>query len=159
MTLVLIRVDDRLVHGQVLLGWTRSLRVDHVIAADDDTAKDPMQSSLMKMAAPTGLGLSVLSVKDAARKLLAGDFDRAKVLLLVRGPQALLELRREGLTFDKINAGNVRSAPGRKKLTKEIFASPEDIVAWKQLAAEGVSLQAQWLPDQSRHNLADLLDD
>lgn len=159
MTLVLIRVDDRLVHGQVLLGWTRSLGVDHVIAADDATAKDPMQTTLMKMAAPTGLGLSVLPVAEAAQKLVAGDFDKAKVLLLVRGPQSLLELRAAGLTFDKVNAGNVRSAPGRKKLTKEVFASPEDIAAWKQLAAEGVSLEAQWLPDQSRKNLADLLDD
>lgn len=159
MTLVLIRVDDRLIHGQVLMGWTRSLRVDHVIAADDATAKDPMQTTLMKMAAPTGLGVSVLPVADAARKLLAGELDRAKVLLLVRGPLALLELREAGLTFDKVNAGNVRSAPGRKKLTKEVFASPEDIAAWKHLIADGVSVEAQWLPDQSRRNLADLLDD
>ncbi len=159
MTLVLIRVDDRLVHGQVLLGWTRSLGVDHVIAADDATAKDPMQTTLMKMAAPTGLGLSVLPVAEAAQKLLAGDFDKVKVLLLVRGPKALVELRDAGLTFDKVNAGNVRSSPGRKKLTKEVFADAEDIAAWKQLAAAGVTLEAQWLPDQSRRNLAELLDD
>ena len=158
MTLVLIRVDDRLIHGQVLLGWTRSLGVDHAIAADDATAKDPMQTALMKMAAPTGMGISVLPVREAAERLMAGDFDRSKVLLLVRGPQSLLVLREVGLTFDRANVGNVRSAPGRRKLTKEVFASPDDIEAWKQLHAAGVALEAQWLPDQSRRNLADLLD-
>jgi mannose/fructose/N-acetylgalactosamine-specific phosphotransferase system component IIB len=152
-------VDDRLIHGQVLLGWTRTLGVDHVIAADDATAKDLMQTTLMKMAAPTGLGVSILSLADTAEKLQAGDFDRAKVLLLVRSPRSLVELRERGVTFDKVNAGNVRSAPGRKKLTKEVFADAEDIAAWKKLADEGVTIEAQWLPDQSRRNLADLLDD
>jgi mannose/fructose/N-acetylgalactosamine-specific phosphotransferase system component IIB len=158
MSIVLIRVDDRLIHGQVLLGWTRSLGVDHAIAADDKTAKDPMQTALMKMAAPTGLGISVLGVREAAERILAGAYDKSKVLLLVRGPQSLLALREAGLTFDAVNVGNVRSAPGRKKLTKEVFAGPEDIEAWKQLHEAGVSLTAQWLPDQSKRNLADLLD-
>lgn len=85
----------------------------------------------------------MLPVAQAAEKLLAGDFDKAKVLLLVRGPQSLLVLREAGLTFDKVNAGNVRSASRRKKLTNEVFAGPEDIAAWKQLAREGVTLEAQ----------------
>ena len=153
MTVQLIRVDDRLIHGQVVVGWSRSLGVDHIVVADDKVGSDPLQSSLMRMAVPTGVGVSIMPVEAAAAALIGGEFDRAKVLVLVRGPIELSRLRKAGLPFDTVNVGNVHSGPGRTKLTKEVYASPEELAVWQELAQAGVTLSAQWLPDQSRTDL------
>ncbi|MGI5213454.1 PTS system mannose/fructose/N-acetylgalactosamine-transporter subunit IIB [Plantactinospora sp. CA-290183] len=157
MTVQLIRVDDRLIHGQVVVGWTRSLGVDHIVVADDKVGADPLQSTLMRMAAPTGVGVTIMPVEAAAAALTGGEFDRAKVLVIVRGPIELSRLRSAGLPFDTVNVGNVHTGPGRTKLTKEVYASPEELVVWRELAQAGVSLIAQWLPDQSRTDLGALV--
>jgi mannose/fructose/N-acetylgalactosamine-specific phosphotransferase system component IIB len=157
VSIALIRVDDRLIHGQVAVGWTRSLGIDHILVADDKAGSDPLQSSLMKMAAPTGVAVTMLPVRDAADRIAAGDFAAGRVLVLVRGPMELAQLRSGGVPFDTVNVGNVHSGPGRTKLTKEVHASPEELEVWKELAAGGVRLEAQWLPDQSRTDLSALV--
>ncbi|GHJ41914.1 PTS sugar transporter subunit IIB [Streptomyces sp. TS71-3] len=157
MTLELIRVDDRLIHGQVLVGWTRSLGVDHIMVADDKVGADPLQSTLMRMAAPTGVKVSILSIEKAAAALGGGEFDGDRVLALVRGPAELSQLRRAGVPFDRVNVGNVHSGPGRSKLTKEVYASAEELATWRELIQAGVQLFAQWLPDQARTDLGPIV--
>jgi mannose/fructose/N-acetylgalactosamine-specific phosphotransferase system component IIB len=157
MTLELIRVDDRLIHGQVLVGWTRSLGVDHIVVADDKVGADPLQTTLMRMAAPTGVRVSILSIEQAAAALTGGTLDQDRVLVLVRGPAELSRLREAGVPFDRVNVGNVHSGPGRSKLTKEVHASPEELAVWRELARSGVRLSAQWLPDQARTDLAPIV--
>ena len=84
MKIVLVRVDDRLIHGQVALGWTRTVGATHIVVANDEVANDKTQVMLLKMASPTGVKASILSVEDAAKKLVAKAFKRDKVLVLVR---------------------------------------------------------------------------
>lgn len=146
MNLVLVRVDDRLIHGQVAIGWTRTVRANHIMIANDDVARDPTQQALLKLAAPVGIKVSILSVADAAATLTSGKTGNDRILLLVREPQALVELLHQGVALQTVNAGNVRMADGRIRLTKEVAASPEDIAAWRALDAAGVTLEAVWLP-------------
>ncbi|MFW6694792.1 PTS system mannose/fructose/N-acetylgalactosamine-transporter subunit IIB [Streptomyces sp. MAR4 CNX-425] len=155
MTVKLIRVDDRLIHGQVAVGWTRSLGVDHIVVADDKVAGDAMQKTLMKMAAPTGVGVTFTPVPDAPARVaeLAGQ----AVLVLVRGPVELAAVRAAGLPMTSVNVGNVHSGPGRTKLTREVYASPEELEIWRGLAADGIELKAQWLPDQGVTDLRSVI--
>lgn len=157
MKIELIRVDDRLVHGQVVHGWTRALGVDHIVVADDKAAKDTLQISLMKMAAPAGVKVTVQAIEDAARTLIGGDASSSRALVLVRGPKELLQLRQSGVPFDTVNIGNVHTGPGRTKLTKEVYASDDELEVWRELADAGVHLEAQWLPGQSRSDLGKLV--
>lgn len=157
MTVALIRVDDRLVHGQVLMGWTQSLGVDHVLVADDPSAGDPLQKTLMGMAAPAGVRVSILTVADAAAHLVSGADGSARTLVLVRGPRELTQLRAAGVPFDFVNVGNVHTGPGRSKVTKEVHASEDELVLWRELADAGVRLEAQWVPGQSRTDLGKLV--
>lgn len=157
MSIALIRVDDRLIHGQVIMGWTRSLGVEHIVAADDATAANPMQRSLLQMAVPAGLTAAIVGVDEAADALLAASGDARRTLVLVRDPLALLRLHERGVPFDHVNVGNVGSRPGRVRLTKEVHASEEELVAWRALVDAGVRLEAQWLPDQSRTDLAPVI--
>jgi mannose/fructose/N-acetylgalactosamine-specific phosphotransferase system component IIB len=157
MSIVLIRVDDRLIHGQVLMGWTRALGVDHALVADDQAAADPMQGPLMRMAAPTGLTVTILPVDEAATALQGDRFQRDRMIVIVRGPDTLVRLHKAGLELTTVNVGNVRSGAGRSKLTKEVHASPGELEHWRYLDDAGVELDAQWLPDQKRTRLNPLL--
>jgi mannose/fructose/N-acetylgalactosamine-specific phosphotransferase system component IIB len=155
LKLVLVRVDDRLIHGQVVLGWTRAVSANRIVVADNATANDSMQQTLLKMAAPSGVKVSILTTDEAGEQLSSSTFKGENVMVLVRGPEALLDLRTAGVEFSKVNVGNVRSAEGRKRITKEVHASPEELHAWKQLADQGITLEAQWVPDQRKTRLND----
>lgn len=146
MKIVLVRVDDRLIHGQVAVGWTRTVGATHIVVANDQVAKDNTQKMLLKMATPVGVKSSILSVADAAAQLAAEKFGNDKVIVLVRDPQSLVGLMEGGFTLDKVNIGNVRMAEGRERLIKEVAATPEEVEAWKKLDAAGVGLEAMWLP-------------
>jgi mannose/fructose/N-acetylgalactosamine-specific phosphotransferase system component IIB len=155
--IVLIRVDDRLVHGQVVYGWTRALGVDLILVADDKAAKDSFQINMMQMAAPAGVKVDVRSMEDAARELNATGGLAAHALVLVRGPEELLRLRQLGVAFDMVNVGNVHTGPGRRKLTKGVYASDAEVEAWRELAEAGVKLEAQWVPGESRTDMSKLV--
>jgi mannose/fructose/N-acetylgalactosamine-specific phosphotransferase system component IIB len=157
VSIVLIRVDDRLIHGQVLMGWTRALGVDHALVADDQAAADPMQGPLMRMAAPTGLTVTILPVDEAATALQDDRYQRDRMIVIVRGPDTLVRMHKAGLEFDTVNVGNVRSGEGRSRLTKEVHASPEELEQWRYLDNVAVELSAQWLPDQKRTHLNPLV--
>lgn len=152
MRIVLVRVDDRLIHGQVVVGWTRNVGANHIVVADDEVAKDSTQKMLLKMATPVGVKASILTVAEAAEQLAGEKFGNDKVMVLVRDPLALLELVKGGVNMTKVNIGNVRAAEGRERLTKEVAASPEEIAAWKELDKLGIELEALWLPGGSAKN-------
>lgn len=146
MPIVLVRVDDRLIHGQVAVGWTRTVGATRIVVANDEVAKDATQKALLKLAAPVGVKVSILSVADAAALLAGPKVAKDRVMVLVRDPQSLLGLMDGGVELTKVNVGNVRMAPGRVRLTKEVAASPEELEAWKELDRRGVILEAVWLP-------------
>jgi mannose/fructose/N-acetylgalactosamine-specific phosphotransferase system component IIB len=146
MKIVLVRVDDRLIHGQVAVGWTRTVSATHILVANDEVAKDATQKALLKLATPVGVKATILSVAEAAAALAGAKFGNDNVMVLVRDPQSLLRLMQGGVALTKVNIGNVRTAPGRERLTNQVAASPAEIEAWKELDRAGVVLEAIWLP-------------
>ena len=146
MAIVLIRVDDRLIHGQVAAGWSRATGATHIVVADDAVAADGTQKALLKVATPTGIKSSILSVEGAAELLKGSKLTKDKVIVLVRGPSGLLRLRDLGIELKQVNIGNVRMADGRQRLSKEIAATPEEVEQWKTLDSLGIEMTAQWVP-------------
>lgn len=156
MDISLIRVDDRLIHGQVVMGWTQALGIQQILVADDETAADAGQKSLLMLAVPSGVVADVLPI-DYAAEVVANSASDIKTLVLVKGPLELLELYRAGMPMSVVNFGNVHTGPGRKKLTKEVHATDEEIAAMKELSDAGVVLEAQWLPGTSKTDLKKVL--
>ena len=78
-----VRIDDRLIHGQVVIGWTRTKSINFILAVDDEVATNKMQVKLMKMATPPGVKSEVLSANDAVKLLQSGKLDKAKVFLVM----------------------------------------------------------------------------
>jgi len=144
--IVLVRVDDRLIHGQVVLGWVRMVGATRIVVADDAVAKDEMQKTLMRFAAPPGVETTIIPVDEAGAALAHDGFPGDTVMLLVRGPQELVRLMAAGVPLTEVNVGNVRAAAGRERLTKEVAADRDDLSAWQALDAAGVALEAVWIP-------------
>lgn len=150
MPIELVRVDHRLVHGQVTLGWSRAVGADFLLVVNDRAAANSLDVSLMEMAAPTGASLEVWSVDRAEQAAADGAWPDARVLLLVANPIDLERLVQAGLALTEVNIGGVRSEGARHKLTKEVHATDDELAAWRRLAERGISLSVQWLPAQKR---------
>lgn len=152
-----VRIDDRLVHGQVVEGWVPHLRADLVLVASDSAAADETQSLLMRLALPESVELSVLSLLEAARHpALRGAF-AGRALVLVPGPREALKLLEEGAAFDQVNVGGLHYTVGRVQLGKAIFLSEEDKVALREISRRGARLEGRALPGDKELDLLELI--
>jgi mannose/fructose/N-acetylgalactosamine-specific phosphotransferase system component IIB len=142
-----VRIDDRLVHGQVVEGWIPFLRADLVLVASDAAAQDETQSILMRLALPDEVELCVMKAAKAARHPAFAEAGARRTLVLVDGPLAALELLEAGARFDEVNVGGLHYTAGRVQLGKAIFLSAADEEALRGIAARGVRLSGRALPD------------
>jgi PTS system mannose-specific IIB component len=138
-----VRVDDRLIHGEVVVAWLSTLGTSKIVVVDDGVAKDEFMREVLHLAAPTHSTLIVLSLDQA----LSGDwlqFDDA--LVLVKSPLTALALRQGGVEFTRLNVGGLGARPGRTPLYKNISASPEEIEAMKEFEQGGGEVIFQIVP-------------
>lgn len=147
MEFTLIRIDDRLIHGQVALGWSRSKGINCILAVDDETAKNALQCSLLKMATPPGVKSFIVGTDKAVEIINSGKLDKKKVMLLTKGIDTMLQLKEKGVDIREVNVGNLRTKDGRKIL-EIVYLTDHEIDVFKKLAADGVKFYAQSLPDQ-----------
>jgi PTS system mannose-specific IIB component len=157
MGIALLRVDDRLVHGQVVEGWLPSLMADLVVVVSDATASDPVQSALMKMALPSGVGLLVLGLAAAPAALAAPQMAARRALVLVPGPAEALALLENGVVVDRINVGGLHFTIGKVQLGRALFLSEDDKASLRAIAARGVRLEGRPLPTDPLEDLAPML--
>ena len=157
MELALLRVDERLVHGQITMFWTRRVGANLILAVNDAVAGDPMQKTIMEFAAPASTDLEILSVNEVMEKINNDAWPNKKALLLVKNPIDVLRLIDLGLELDFINVGGVRQPDAKIKLTKEVLATEEELEAWKKLDAMGIKIEVQWVPGERLTSLNDAL--
>lgn len=157
MGIELIRVDDRLIHGQVAIGWTRSRGINTIIVIDDATAIDRMQCQLMKMATPPGVKAYFFGVDDAVEKILNGALNNKKAMLLVKGPVELKALIDKGIAINEVNIGNQRSGDNKIQLASQMFATLVEIDIWKSISQRNIKLYAQGVPGGANTNINDAL--
>lgn len=157
MSVEFIRVDDRLIHGQVVTGWTRSRGINTILAIDDATAKNKMQCQLMKMATPPGVTSVFLTVEEGAEKIMNDTYKNKKVMILVKGPKELAALIEKGVPMKEVNIGNLRSGENKIQLATQMFASKEEIEIWKDISNKGIKLYAQSVPGSTNANINEVL--
>ena len=157
MAIALLRVDDRLVHGQVVEGWLPSLKADLIVVVSDAAAADPIQSALMKMAMPPAVGLLVLGVAAAADALSSPRLAARRALVLVPGPAEALALLKKGVAVERINVGGLHFTIGKVQLGRALFLDEKDKDALREIAARGVRLEGQPLPSDPEEDLAPML--
>jgi mannose/fructose/N-acetylgalactosamine-specific phosphotransferase system component IIB len=146
MAVDLLRIDDRLVHGQVVEGWLRSLGVTHVVVASDGVVADETQKALYSLAVPFGVELNCLSVTDAAQAWARGLWEDDHVLVLVSSPDDAYRLLAAGAPVVSVNVGGLHYREGRVQVLKAVSLNLADIEALRKLEANGVTLEARPLP-------------
>lgn len=155
MSLVLARVDQRLIHGQVLVGWVPVVRPDVLLVADDASAGDSWAAEMMVEAAAPVLEARVLSLDEASEAgLYSGD---RRVLLLTASLEAMLTLARGGVPLIEVNLGGLHYREGARRLLDYVFLDREDIEALGDLAARGIRLKARDLPSGAAVDVSALL--
>ncbi|MBR4421499.1 MAG: PTS sugar transporter subunit IIB [Erysipelotrichaceae bacterium] len=154
--IALVRIDDRLIHGQVVLGWTKRFSIDHIMAIDDEVANNPIQAKLMKLATPVGCSSDVLTVAQAIEALQSEKLAKKKVFIVSKGAKELLALQDAGIELpETVNVGNVRQKDG-KTVISYILINENDLENWFALS-DHVKLNAQLTPDQTSYDLNDAL--
>lgn len=149
MSVVMARVDNRLVHGQVLEGWVPLLDADTILVIDRELVDDPLQRMVLE-----GLGRSRPEVclvdPDRAAQLLSGKLARHKVLLLFASIRRALEAHSAGVWFERLNLGNVHPTKKSRAVTTSVYLTPDDATLLCELSRRGVELEARAVPaDQS----------
>ena len=153
MPVILARIDDRFIHGQVTVGWSEHLQPDRILLADNPIAADQWQSRIYASSVPPHIEVSILSVAKAAA-LLSDDGHRdEKVLLLTGHPEAMAELVRLGAPVAEVNVGGLHFSGGRLELLHFVYVHHHDLTALERLSQMGVRLVAQQVPGGKAHEL------
>lgn len=157
MPVVLVRIDDRLIHGQVVEGWIPYLGAERVLVVSDAAEADETQSALMRLALPESVGLEVLSVERAARHSGLSPDHPERVLVLSPGPGEVLGLLDRGVAFPRVNVGGLHYTAGRVQLGKAIFLSEEDRRALREISRRGATLEGRALPGDRGLDLLEMI--
>jgi mannose/fructose/N-acetylgalactosamine-specific phosphotransferase system component IIB len=147
LSLRLVRIDDRLIHGQVVAVWLRALGARRIVIVDDATAADEFLRDVLVMAAPPGVPVEVHGVTGGAVRLVELAASPEPVMVLVRAPRTVLALRHAGVPIEVVDLGGLGAGPGRQRLHKTISVSPDELRELRELESLGTQVQIQIVAD------------
>jgi fructoselysine/glucoselysine PTS system EIIB component len=153
----LVRIDDRLVHGQVSFTWVPSLGTDCLLVANDKIAKDDFQKMTMGLAKPAGVKLLIKSVSDATVFLNDEKNKALKILVLINAVKDAHTLANGVQEIRSINFGGIRAKEGAKLISKAVAVTDEDIVIIKELLQRGIELEIRQVPSDEKQKVSALI--
>jgi mannose/fructose/N-acetylgalactosamine-specific phosphotransferase system component IIB len=146
MPVILARIDDRLIHGQVTVGWSERLRPDRILLANNAIAADPWQTKVYSSTVPPQIEVSILPVSKAVASLAAPERLNEQVLLLAGSVGEMAELVRIGVPVREVNVGGLHFGPGKREMLPFVYVDRQDLKAFVRLLEMGMSLSAQQVP-------------
>lgn len=155
MSIVFVRIDDRLIHGQVATTWVRTQNIEQVAVINNQLAKDPMQVSVVKMAAPSGVKAVLLDIPKFVDAYKKGF--KKRTMLILTNPQDVLTLIESGVTFPYLNVGGMKYIEGRARLTEAVSVTNEELQIFEQISNKGVNIEIQMVPNSSKENFSKYL--
>jgi mannose/fructose/N-acetylgalactosamine-specific phosphotransferase system component IIB len=141
MGLRLVRVDDRLIHGQVVAIWLKALGARRILIVDDPTARNEFLREVITLASPSGVPVEVLDLETGIERVRQAAGDPEPIFVLLRSPVTALRLREAGIEFPLLNVGGIGAGPNRKVLYRNISASPDELEAMRQLEQMGTKVE------------------
>ncbi len=143
----ILRVDDRLIHGQVIAGWARPLGIESIILASNKISKDEWACNAYRLAVPEGINFTCVGIKRCIT--LVDECTDRKVMIIVESVTEAYDLLKAGLVVKEINIGGLGYKEGTREIAPYIFLSPEDIAAVVRLFRMGVKVIGKQLPNSS----------
>ena len=158
MSIVLLRVDERLIHGQVIVGWGSQLHPDRIVVVDDAIAESDWEQELYTIGLPPDLQASFVTVEQARDHIGEWRESGERVIVLTRDIGTMQRLAEGGLlSGDEVNIGGIHYSADRRPVLPYVYLSDAEAAALDSLAREGVNVTARDLPGARRVPLSDLL--
>ncbi len=154
--LLCIRIDDRLLHGQVGVTWANTLGANLIIVANDKVVNDPVQQALMEMVVSEQVGIRFFSI-DKTIAVLPKASPKQLIFIVCKSAQDALRLVQGGVEIDSINIGNIHNTATGKRIHRSLALTEDDIESFKQIADLGVKLQVQPVPSDKIIDLLSIL--
>lgn len=155
--IVFARVDDRLIHGEVVTAWTPSYSINHIIIIDDVVASDPFQRRILKALAPTKVRVDAFNVEDAIKELSKPFNEKERCLLLTKSPIAYAQLAEGGIELPQVNLGGMGIRDERKPFIKNVACDEAEVEAIRQMVDKGIHVFYQLVPEQRLIEITNLL--
>ena len=152
MNIVLARIDDRLIHGQVVTVWSKVTNCQRIIVCDDDVANDTIRATLLKQVAPAGIKSHVVTLDKAIR------YENDRCLLLFTNPSSVLYLVEHGVDIKSVNIGGMSFHEGKTQVTSAVSVDGKDIDAFKKLNEKGIELEIRKVDTDKKIMMMDVLD-
>lgn len=143
--IVLVRIDNRLIHGQVATQWTSSVGANLILVANDEVATNKMRQGLMDMAAPSGVATRYFSIQKTI-DVIHKAAPRQHIFIIVESPEDALRLVKGGVPVKKLNIGNMHMSEGKRQVATTVAVDDADVAAFRELKELGVELQIQRVP-------------
>ena len=158
MSIVLFRVDERLIHGQVIVGWGSQLHPDRIIVVDDALTESTWEQELYTLGLPDDVEPLFATVESARSRLPEWLGSKDRIILLTRSVATMRELGADGLLRgQEINIGGLHHAAGRRAVLPYVYLSADESNAMSELSAQGASISARDLPGARRVPFEDLI--
>lgn len=156
----LLRIDDRLIHGQVAYGWTASLGVNVILVVNDEAKNDQMKAMALNLAKPANVKLYIRGVEESGEIVQKfAESQKSKVLVLVKNTDdALALVKNSGGAIKEINVGGLRYTEGKRKLTDLVAVDDQDLENFNEITEHGVDLEFRMLPRDKKKGLKDLVE-
>lgn len=153
----LVRVDHRLIHGQVAFTWTKFLDTDCILIASDTLLADELRIAGLKMAKPTNTKLVIKTIEDSIEAINSGVTDKYNLLILCESVEDVYKLSKGTKTITSINLGGTKSNDDRINISKAVHVSQDDIALIKELDSQGINIFVQLVPDSDVTNVMKLI--
>jgi len=158
MNIVLIRVDDRLIHGQILESWLPYLKAQCVVVANDTLAEDQFQMAILSMAVPERIKLRMVNVDSVKELATDPELSGKTTLVIVSSVLDAYKIVQNEIISCRINLGNMRSSEADKQLMYSFWVSKQDIIMLKEILAKGISINLQSVPREKEIDIKYILD-
>jgi PTS system mannose-specific IIB component len=154
--IVLARVDDRLIHGQVMTKWSKGMNTNALFVVDDVTAKDPFMKDIYVMSTSnTGMTIKVLTIDEVIDYWNKDNFDKFRAILLFKTIAAVKEAIDKGLPVERLNLGGIAKTKGSKFIIPNVAVKPEEMNVLKEIEEKGIEVFFQVVPDTKVVSLKD----
>ncbi|AER17309.1 PTS system mannose/fructose/N-acetylgalactosamine-transporter subunit IIB [Streptococcus suis] len=156
MTIVFSRIDDRLIHGQVVTTWVNMHKIEQIIVLNDKVAGDKTQKSILTMAAPQGISVKAFPVEKFGEIIKTNKITR-RTMLLFTTSEDVLRAYEVGVPIPSLNVGGMRFQEGREKLTKSVAVTASEKEAFMKLLENSVEVTIQMVPNDEKIKLEEVI--
>jgi len=154
--ILLTRIDNRLIHGQVGVTWCNFLGANLILVANDEVEEDEVQQSLMDMVVPDTVATRYFTLEKTINVIHKAS-PAQKIFVVCKNPQDVLTLVKGGVPIDKVNIGNMHYEEGKIQISSTVSIDEVDKKAFKELDSLGVKLDLRRVPDEKGENIMDLI--